>query len=100
MSYRPIAYETLPGELRAAVAETLVRLADGQDLRKLVSGWRNAAMVYLQAMPEAAHGYGIEGVQTQLLYVISNLTRWQHPEAKRLKGILKKYAKSSIEKGA
>ena len=38
--------------------------------------------------------YGLEGVKTQVLYMLCNLRNWQGEEARNAKKVLKKFSKS------
>lgn len=53
------------------------------------------AQTYLFHMEQAFHEYGIDGLQTQILYFLTNARAWRAPVEKK---ILLKYAKSKFKK--
>jgi hypothetical protein len=49
------------------------------------------AGVYAHGMEAAYHSYGVEGVKTQVLYLLSNLARWRGDQARATKAVLKRF---------
>ena len=56
---------------------------------------RNApyAKTYARAGHRAYSQYGMEGLETQILYVLNNLGGWKGPEAKQVKRELKRLSR-------
>ena len=51
------------------------------------------AKTYLQAMPQARAEYGEQGVKTQILYALNNMSGWRGETARSIKKILRAAAK-------
>ena len=49
------------------------------------------AGAYAHGMEAAYHSYGVEGVKTQVLYLLSNLARWRGDQARATKAVLKRF---------
>jgi len=51
------------------------------------------AMTYAHAMTMSYDRYGIDGVKTQVMYMLNNMASWKGEEARNAKKILKKWYK-------
>lgn len=51
------------------------------------------AQTYLKAVPKAIEMFGTDGLKTQLLYAVSNMQSWRGETARRVKAIIRKFAK-------
>ena len=51
------------------------------------------AGVYADHMETACNLYGLDGVKTQVLYMLSNLRNWKGEEARNAKKVLNKFVK-------
>ncbi len=52
----------------------------------------SSAKVYARAIEQSFDRYGVEGVKTQIMYMMLGASRWQGDEAKSVKKLLKKWA--------
>ena len=51
------------------------------------------AKAYLDAIPQAIDEYGMEGFETQILYVFTNMAHWRGPVAREVKLVIKSWLK-------
>jgi hypothetical protein len=51
------------------------------------------AQVYLRAIPKAIETYGMEGLETQLLYALANMGQWRGEVARQTKTTMKNWLK-------
>jgi len=59
-----------------------------------LEGCKNGyARTYLESVPQALAQYGVQGVKTQLLYALNNMTGWRGETAREIKKVLRGYAK-------
>jgi len=79
----------IPSEVHQALNATKERCVEIKG-----KGLAGYALSYLNALDQAYVQYGIEGVKTQILYILNNLSWWRGPEAREAKKILKKFATS------
>ena len=49
------------------------------------------------AVNYVAQGLGMKGyeLQVQCLYILGNITKWRHPQAKEVRDVLKKFSKGA-----
>jgi len=47
---------------------------------------------YLKAIPRAIDEYGTDGLKTQILYSLANMSQWHGPLARESKEVMKKFA--------
>jgi hypothetical protein len=59
----------------------------------------NSAVNYLKEMDLAYFQYGVEGIQTQILYAMNNLTGWRGDIARASKATMKRYTKENPMEG-
>jgi membrane protease subunit (stomatin/prohibitin family) len=57
-------------------------------------GYLSYALTYINAIPETMELYGVEGLKTQIIYILGNLQAWRGEEARTVKKLLNDYAKS------
>lgn len=86
------AFATLSAKLKKAnvpddVIDSLEKAVPGSIASKDVS-----AITYARAMEKAFDQYGVDGLKSQVMYMLINLGKWQGEEARSCKKILKKWA--------
>jgi hypothetical protein len=80
----------MPQDLTNAIAEAI------DYCRANVSRGNLAyALAYLDAMDRAIAEHGPRVIPVQLLYVLNNLSAWKGEDARRVKAVLKSYARTA-----
>ena len=51
------------------------------------------AKVYAENTMKASSEYGMDGLKTQILYILSNMSHWRGTRAKEVRMTLKEYVK-------
>lgn len=52
-----------------------------------------AALIYLNAIPTAIEDCGSDGLESQLLYAICNMSTWRGETARQVKAVINKWLK-------
>lgn len=85
----------LSDELYVALAKAGVEkgVIDALRAAMAAASTNTFAMTYAHAMTMSFDRYGIDGVKTQVMYMLNNMASWKGEEARESKKILKKWIK-------
>jgi len=50
---------------------------------------------YLRSIPDAIEGYGYEGLRTQIMYALGNMSAWRGEVARQVKQVMRNWLKES-----
>lgn len=77
------------------VQTALVKASEFCGRVQMTGGNLDYAASYLNAIPSILENFGIDGLKTQILYILENLRSWRGDDAQKHKEILRRYAENA-----